>query len=115
MKNETKHTPGPWEVHKSRIIKNGSKFSILHPLINGPDADPQYVGKLGGYHIVMGPQNCEPGYILNEADAALIAAAPELLAALEKVVDVHDNGTFKGQMFAAMTQARASIAKAKGE
>jgi len=51
----------------------------------------------------------------DRAEMRIRQAAPDLLAALEHVVDIHENGTFKGQMFAAITKARAAIAKAKGE
>jgi len=109
---KAEHTPGPWEVHKSRIVKNGSRLQILHPLINGPDAEPQYQGKLGGYHVVMGPQNCQPGYILTEANAALIAAAPEMLEAL-KICALALENTWETSDEAKM--ARAAILKAAGK
>ena len=62
------HTPGPWQSHDCTEGER-TKFSVYH---NGPLA---YVGDTGD-----GPDNCE-------ANARLIAAAPELLAALETIVD----------------------------
>lgn len=62
----TKHTPGPWSASK-----HGT-----------PDYAPQYgvyAGDSARDHvIVMGPNA--------QADAALIAAAPEMLAALAELV-----------------------------
>ena len=58
--NDTKHTPGPWEPCN---IGDG-KLSIIH---NGPIA---YTGDAGNNE--------------GEANARLIAAAPDMLAALEK-------------------------------
>ena len=75
-----KATKGPWIVnreHGTYDQRGKGHFSILHPLIN--TADDQYKGTIGGFHIVIGDRNCQPGYILNEADAHLIAAAPEML------------------------------------
>ncbi|MBC2594913.1 hypothetical protein H5P28_11655 [Ruficoccus amylovorans] len=47
-----------------------------------------------------------------EANARLIAAAPDLLEALEDIVDVLDA---LGEALAKVKDARAAIAKAKGE
>ncbi len=58
-----KHTPGPWEV--SEVYKSGQLHSIaVHP------CHFYFTGSLK---------------YLNEADAQLIAAAPELLAACKSV------------------------------
>ena len=46
----------------------------------------------------------------NEADRRLIAAAPELLEALEALLNLHDDGDYDGPDPA--EQARAAIAKA---
>jgi hypothetical protein len=77
-----KHTPGPWEFHK-----NKSGIAILHPLIN---KEGDYKGKLGGYHVVIQERQLSPEGIetkLDEADARLIAAAPELLEACKMALD----------------------------
>lgn len=74
--SNSKATPGPWEVHKT---KRGC--GILHPLIN---KEGEYKGKLGGYHVVIQERQLSPEGIetkLEESNARLIAAAPELLEA----------------------------------
>lgn len=90
----TTHTPGPWRA-----------------------------GDAG--HTVFGPPNGEPspqtiaGNVRIGADARLVAAAPELLAALEAFVLQRDKlagfplavAPYSG----AYVAARAAIAKAKGE
>lgn len=50
------------------------------------------------------------GIIRHEPDAALIAAAPDLLAALETMLE-YDTGTPDD----VLKQARAALAKAKGQ
>lgn len=61
----------------------------------------------------------EPNYLTREghANAALLAAAPELLAVLEDVIyalsDTDGNGLLEYTHW--MVKARATIAKAKGE
>lgn len=63
----SKHTPGPW------VISNNSAF-----LIRAGDADT-------GRHIAqVGPANYHPSFAVDEPNARLIAAAPDLLEALEK-------------------------------
>ena len=107
----TKHTPGPWRYQPGR------------------DSRPPYVirGSEGGFVVVGMTADRQ------EADAALIAAAPELLEALEKRAqadaayaqlalsdvdpDPHERllQQIEDAEDAAKDAARAAIAKAKGE
>jgi hypothetical protein len=72
MQENTKHTPGPWEVQTH--IGN-DKIHRVMPLFLRANTGvlPVWVG--GGF------------YLKNEADAHLIAAAPEMLTALKKALD----------------------------
>ncbi len=85
-----KHTPGPW-------ITQGDTYVTVNSLIIA---------------------HCkQSGHItLDEtiANAHLIAAAPDLLAALERVIDCHVTG-INPLSDAAILSARAAIAKARGE
>jgi len=82
-KEETKHTPGPWEVvHHGN--GTGSREWAVCPK-----------GSLQGIAIW-----------LTEADARLMAAAPDLLEALQGVLRVADRKTVE------FDAARAAIAKA---
>ena len=65
------HTPGPWEVKGP--TQNGHCLRIF--------AGDEYVGIIGG--------SDQPMRVIH-ANAKLIAAAPELQAALEKFVAWHD-------------------------
>ena len=92
----SKHTPGPWEV-----VELVDGYDIRSPESRcriATASDPEAVW----------------GAIGREEDACLIAAAPELLEALEQVVSFVDAGqgtwTVEEQQ-----KARAAIAKAKGE
>jgi len=86
----TKYTKGPWTVH--RTMKDCVTF-------DGPEGmENLFLCNVDGYYA------CQ-----NEADARLIAAAPELLEALKAVVSVADRATVEFDM------ARAAIAKATGE
>ena len=85
----SKHTPGPWEIGNNMILKviNGSYFSIAE--VN--DWEDETV-----------------------PNARLIAAAPELLAALQIVWGKHAVGALtlpSGDL----ERIEAVIAKAKGE
>lgn len=84
------HTPAPWRHEPGR------------------DGKPPYVvrGSEGGF-VVMGMAAER-----QEADAALIAAAPELLEALEVVL--HLCHVIKAPDGPALDKARAAIAKARG-
>ena len=92
----SKHTPGPWEV-----VELVDGYDIRCPESRcriATASDPEAAW----------------GAIGREEDACLIAAAPELLEALEQVVSFVDAGqgtwTVEEQQ-----KARAAIAKSKGE
>lgn len=86
----TKHTPGPWVI---------DGFRDEHDLMT---ADRRMIAKINGLR---------PAMLEDEDNARLIAAAPELLEALEavlKAVGPYDSGL-------PVEQIKAAIAKAKGE
>lgn len=79
-----RHTPGPWEyMSVTKSVWSGRAICIMTGSRNHPDPE-------------------------REANARLIAAAPDLLDALQGVLRVADRATAE---FAA---ARAAIAKAEG-
>ena len=62
MRNETKHTPGPWSIEQTSTL-----FALASP---------------DGFPVLR----LRSGMIPVEANARLIAAAPELLAACQRAV-----------------------------
>lgn len=87
------HTPGPWRV--------------------GTSEDAIDTGEPGQEFVVHADLRTERG----AANAALIAAAPDLLAACEEMVRtlvVSDSKKFQADRYAAFEAARAAIAKARG-
>lgn len=95
------HTPAPWKTHPySTCImtenKNGDDVYICSlALPNNSINKPQ------GEHYI-------PSQKTQEANACLIAAAPELLAALKAMLEEDDGGL-------AADQAREAVAKAEGK
>jgi hypothetical protein len=94
-----KHTPGPWK--------------IAHP----------YTTEWDGCEIQFGSDGeCVTDYVYSEADAKLIAAAPEMLEALEEILNLEikhmgdywsgDEGYDVGDV---QDLCKAAIGKAKGE
>lgn len=95
----SKHTPGPWEV-----VELVDGYDIRSPESRcriATASDPEAVW----------------GAIGREEDACLIAAAPELLEALEEAVAWIEDDRFDDAYIAEgwYHEARAAIAKAKGE
>jgi len=88
----SEHTPSPWKWHwrQEDGIATGSIFSEIHP------------GH--AYAVAMTPRYQTQAQW--EADARLIAAAPELLVALKHCVIERSEW---------LEEARAAIAKAEGE
>ena len=113
--NEAKHTPGPWEI---RMVTNWCGIARV------------------GYHphadVCSAKTKDEPWTETDEANARLIAAAPDLLAALVRLEEVgriayagsycgpqewpeQDRGKMRQEYCRAAEQANAAIAKARGE
>ena len=104
--SNSKHTPGPWVVHPT----------AHHPAVRSvgtSDTGPRRI-------CTVGSMNGNP---VDKKNARLIAAAPDMLAALQGYVDAFEhhlitntNGArdfdFTGHIAA---QARAAIAKATGD
>lgn len=97
----SKHTKGPWEIHTAQ---NGRTIFQI-----GPCAPEEYAGSAW--------------LDVSMEDARLIAAAPELLEALERLVsdfesEIHneyDGTSMLSARLAECDYARAAIAKARGE
>ena len=90
----SKHTPGPWKYGAELSSRTGEWLISF-------DAGNRGRG--------IGIAETRPGSGQEEANARLIAAAPELLEALEELLaETRINGAFADK-------ARAAIAKARGE
>jgi hypothetical protein len=95
MKTKTPHTPGPWESDHNFIDAKKRTIASIRPKGFGNDMTAE-----------------------DNANAALIAAAPELLAALERFVDNFSRFESPEKLkekpgYEMYTQARAAIARAK--
>ena len=101
-----KHTPGPWWLGRDQ-----SHFGSLTSIIGGSDS----TGGIRSVAEVGGPDIDEA-----EANARLIAAAPDLLTACREFVrfaelpNVVDRGDYIRYQAKAIGAARAAIAKAEG-
>ncbi len=97
------HTPGPWRTSgPSKVvsaISDGGDYAIL-------DADGEIIAEAIRQ---VGPSDFRPA----NANARLIAAAPDLLEALEAIL-AEDNPTL-ATMNERLEAGRAAIAKARGE
>lgn len=85
-----KHTPGPWSIQTEdpeAWVAECYPFWIVAP--------KYYAATVG-------------------ADARLIAAAPDMLAALEELLDAAERHIFAGECLHQRDAARAAIAKARG-
>lgn len=112
------HTPAPWRIATETDPHDGEQLYYVHADTGGPTCCGQHVARL-----------CHWGSWDREAraNAALIAAAPELLAALEDVTreldrlqpvyctDVGDEDTWRAVYGPYLDAARAAIARAKEE
>ena len=99
---QTKHTPGPWVIGGS-VISNG-KIPVARVLHNG-NGNPS---RASDY------DREAPRWVDGaDANARLIAAAPDLLAALRELV-TNNMGQPKGVTVPQLDNARTAIAKATG-
>lgn len=106
-RTETKFTPGPWSVDRDYIGK------MWTDSISVRDAETGHIAHLTrGYEGDANGEGC-PSF----ANAALIAAAPELYAAAQAVVERWDTPLWKDVEPTArfIATLRAALAKARGE
>ena len=93
---EKKHTPGPW--------KTQTHISL----------DRLEIRDANGRRIAECAMDFPMSAITHDANASLIAAAPELLEALQEIVTAAADGKGRSQRDASFTKARAAISKAIG-
>lgn len=93
--SEAKHTPGPWHVDSSMAAYRVASDSVVICELFGVAIPPQPA--------------------VEHANAHLIAAAPELLEALEEMVAMMDCGDEPGAGSEWHAKAVAVIAEAKGD
>lgn len=114
---KSKHTPGPWKVHRS-YSSGLMSLALAGELPNYVPIETPF--KEGAFaDATSGDSPWEPSEI--EANARLIAAAPEMLEALEEFIRFIDlppwaqPNEIACYRAAAVASAEAAIAKAKGE
>lgn len=111
----TKHTPGPWEVVLPGKWRIGSGYGVQARTPEGPGFPTP--SATGYYAMCEPPPHGMDKKSEQEANARLIASAPDLLAALQTLTD-HAQETYphfeseRGQRDIAA--ALAAIAKAEG-
>lgn len=111
----TQHTPGPWiwtdGVKPIDIKAYQSPGHYDNPtLFGGPDLDTWVVGD--GEYWAVGPVGPEAEAIAN---CHLIAAAPDLLHALELARDHLEVSNHEGEEDETLALINSAIAKAKGQ
>lgn len=113
MNTKTKHTPGPW-----RIAYDGRGNPVITA---GFAADPvtqaRHVWVTTLAPLDLGPLWYRIDEAEREANAHLIAAAPQLLAALRVFCEVWESGEeddWRGALDDVADVARAAIRKAEG-
>ena len=116
MAEKQEHTPGPWKIHTLDEFMGETPLHADFMIEFGP-------GDWGGFWVVEhngASKECTRTSPM--ADAALIAAAPDLLAALQGLFEncamVHNHwgdNSNQRQASAAIDAARAVIASARGE
>jgi hypothetical protein len=93
----SKHTPGPWRYCK----ENGSPTTGQHMIAGGK---PGYLAEV---------RDCGSGCV--EANARLIAAAPDLLAVLQELQECAEYWSEYDVPLGIVDRINAAIAKATGE
>ena len=102
----SKHSPGPWTIGK---VSHKNQHVDIDSLNHDPFVGCDEWRTMARTYGTEGEE--EIGSIVMLANARLIAAAPELLEALQSVLD---NCLDSEGLCAAHAKARAAIAKAKG-
>ena len=101
--SEAKHTPGPWHSFQQA---DGTRFLVVSG--DGSKPNEPVVASVAGYTATM--------HAAEEANARLIAAAPDLLAACRRIEAWFDGCIGRGELRpnVELDAIRAAIAKAGG-
>jgi hypothetical protein len=102
----SRHTPGPWLVRQRDYYRDQYEIGLS-----------DFDGLIKG---LSGTRNGHDGYMhvsgcMSAADAHLMAAAPDLLEALEMMIADFGDYPAADRPVLAFERARDAIAKAKGE
>lgn len=119
----SKHTPGPWIVTERRHpYKDGNKAHIernIYTAWKHPQLKDNYPVVCTSVGIGMDGKKAVQFVHIDEANACLIAAAPDLLDALkglhDDIMDYIRLNNLGAENNHWLVQARAAIAKATGE
>ena len=108
----SKHTPGPWLVEPSyHSGPLGGEGFAIGAVFQWPEGENAFVGLAFTPAIGVGPYGSD-----HEANACLIAAAPDLLAALKAMMDgAYGNPAFPDENALVEEEAAKAIAKAEGK
>lgn len=97
----SKHTPGPWQTDRNNV--HAAQIATIHHCLNNDWVE------------VWSPEAFAASEETQEANARLIAAAPELLDALIRLYNSHSLSKPPGSPKSdSQKQAEAAIAKATG-
>ena len=102
----SKYTPGPWAINTAGSAKAGQPFKVTEIYVYAPDTQDDVAICAD----VIDPVTQAP----SEANARLIAAAPELLEALVMALESLDAAEVP-QEWDCRKSVRSAIAKATGE
>ena len=113
------HTPGPWRACKQGECSCTTVWSIATdcPVVTAHHGTAQFVVGLANTDWGDGPGEMRYGSLpLDQAmaNAKLIAAAPDLLHALDELLSASERGAVVDG-HAAIGLAKAALAKARGE
>lgn len=99
------HTPGPWTTKRAKMpVDCEFDWCVTCNIGGEPHVIIEAFGRVS--------ETIRPDA---EANARLVAAAPDLLAALEWYVEHDDAGPDDDYYLAGLEQAKAALAKARGE
>lgn len=114
------HTPGPWVgMDENGKFNPDHSWSFNDEAACGSEAAPIFAdGRVIAFVVHSSDVYCGYSHPSINANARLIAAAPDMLEALEQllsIVAIHQRATKNNFAWAEVEFAREVIAKAKGE
>lgn len=103
--SDRKHTPGPWNLSESHSGADRSVFAL----------SPKHQNPIWIARVYNGDGSIHTPAPIRDANARLIAAAPDLLEACEETLRLHDLSEDDRLAGVIGIAIRAAIAKAKGD